>query len=471
MLTLRGFLDSIPDSILRPPGPLSVVHEITALQHALESTGRFPVIHIEHPRLPDGRTSALDVICNLTASRALTAQALGIADHRDAARIFATRAALPIAPQIVARANAPVQAIIQQGDAVDLTALPAVHQHVMDPGPYLTAAHATTYDPDSGIDNTAIQRCWVKGQQEMSYFPYPSSQNFRNMRKFWARGEPCPVAFWIGHHPAVSVATQVKLPYPESHYGAAGGILGQALRLVPSVTFGDRILVPADAELVIEGLVPVEQWAPDGPFGEFTGYLGPQVAAPLCQVTCITRRHDALWHDYGSGLRDMLVPDNMLLEGKLYGLIRSISNSLRNVHVPVSGRRFHAYVQMNSPAPGEARDALMAALSFRRVKAVFAVDDDIDIFDEQAMLWAIATRVQWDRDLIMVPGLTGSSLDPSWPIGARTAAKIGVDATLPPRLDPSAPQPFPPRAQVPAVALAKAHALLAGIPTQGWPAL
>lgn len=470
MTDLRSYLASISDAVLRP-GSLGVVHEITALQHALDARGRYPVIVVERPRLADGRTSALDVVCNLTASRVLVARALGIADHRRSARQLAERAAAPIAPHVVNRADAPVQAVVEQGDAVDLTALPAVHQHMMDPGPYLTAAHATTYDPDSGIDNTGIQRCWVQGRAQMTWYPYPSSHNFRNLKKHWARGEPCPVAFWIGHHPAVSVATNAKIGYPQSHWASAGGMLGAPLRLVPSITFGERLMVPADAEVVIEGRAPVDAWTADGPFGEYTGYLGAQTLATRCEVTCITRREDALWHDYGSGLADMLVPDNMTMEARLWSLIRAVAPSLANVHVPVSGRRFHAYLQLASPAPGEARDALMAALAYRRVKAAFAVDDDIDLFDERAMLWAIATRVQWDRDTITVGGLTGSSLDPSWPLGARTTAKLGVDATMPAAdpAAPGAPRPFPAPATVPEAALAATSKLLVGHDDTRWP--
>jgi UbiD family decarboxylase len=471
MTSLRAFLASVPEAVVRPREPLSVVHEITALQYALEERGVRPVVHVERPVLPDGRESPIGVVCNLTASRVLTARALDIDDHRTAARVFAERTARPLAPVVVGRADAPVQQVVLEGDAADLTALPALHQHTGDPGRYLTAAHATTVDPDSGIDNTAIQRCWIKTPRRMSWYPYPSSHNYRNLRKHWARGEPCPVAFWIGHHPAVSVATQAKIRYPESHWAAAGGMLGAPLRLVPSVTFGERLMVPADAEIVVEGLAPVEVWEADGPFGEFTGYLGGQTAAPVCEVTCITRRADALYHDYGSGLADMLVPDNMAMEGKIYALVRSVAPSLVNVHVPVSGRRFHAYLQMSDPQPGEARDALVAALAYRRVKAAIAVDADVDPFDEAQILWAIATRAQWDRDTITIPGLTGSSLDPSWPMGARTAAKIGIDATLPPSLDNDAPKPFPPRSAVPDAALARARALLAGSPRDGWPVL
>lgn len=457
VLDLRSFLAGHAEAIFRPAETLSVVHAITAVQVALEERGRRPIVLVERPILPDGTRSDLDVVCNLTASRAVTASALGLDDHRQAARALAARAGSPIEPIVVDQA--PVQEVVARGEAADLTRLPALVQHAMDPGPYLTAAHATTFDPDSMIDNTAIQRCWIKGKRLMSYFPYPVSHNARNMRKFWARGEACPIAFWIGHHPAVQIGAQSKLGYPQSHWAATGGMIGEALRLVPTLTHGARIMVPADAEIVIEGFVPADRLEADGPFGEYTGYLGPQTAAPVCEVTAITRRRQALYHDYASGLADMLVPDNMTMEAKLYAMAKAVAPSLQNVHVPVSGRRFHAYLQFAGPAPGEARDALLAALAYRRCKTAIALDDDIDLFDDAQVMWALATRVQWRRDGVIVDGLSGSLLDPSLPAGARTTSKLAIDATLPPAR-PGEPRLVPPRARVPDEALAIARRLV-----------
>jgi 2,5-furandicarboxylate decarboxylase 1 len=471
MRDLRSFLEHNSAAIWRIDAPLSARHDLTALQHELDAAGRFPILRAT--RVPDlaGRATPIGVVTNLTASRELTASALGIPDHRQTAAWFAARSAAGIEPLRVSAANAPVQQVVWQGAEADLQRLPVLTQHELEPGPYLTAAHATTFDPDSGIDNTAIQRCWVLGPQRMTWFPYPTTHNMRNLRKFWARGEPCPVAFWIGHHPAVLLGTQAKLRYPESHWAAAGGVLGEALRVVPSLLHGERIMVPADAEIVIEGYAYPDQMHADGPFGEYTGYLGAQVQAPVVDVRCITMRRDALYHDYGSGLTDMLVPDNMAMEGKVYQLVKAVAPSLVNVHVPTEGRRFHAYLQLRDPARGEARDALTAALAYRRLKTVVAVDADVDLFAPQSVLWALATRVQWSRDSIIVDGLSGSNLDPSLPEGAGTASKIGIDATMPPPPRPGAPRMVPPVATVPTDAARRAREWLGAVGSAGdkWP--
>ncbi len=466
---LRTFLADNEAAVFRPPAPVRVVEEITALQHALYGEGAQPVVVIDRPLRADGTESEIPVVCNLTASRALCAAALGIDDHRMCARAFAEMAAGHIEPVVVVRDAAPVQAVVAEGDQADLTALPALKQHGDDAGHYITAGHAVTADPDSGTDNMGIQRCWVRGPRLMAIYPYPTSHNWLNIKKYWDRGEPCPVAVWIGHHPAVVMGTQAKIGYPESHWGAAGAALGAPVRLVASISHGDLIRVPADAEIVIEGFIPPDRLEAEGPFAEFTGYQGPQVANPVVEVTAITRRADALYQDCGSGLADHLIPDNMAMEGAIFAMCRNAAPALRTVHVPFSGRRFHAYLQFRDPRPGEVRDALVAALSYRRLKAVMAFDEDIDIFDDRAVLWALSTRLQWDRDLIRVDGLTEANLDPSSPPGARSTTKTALDATLPPPRRPGAPRPMAPVNRVGQTALAAARALLAGVDPSAWP--
>ncbi len=469
MYDLRSFLEEEKDNIFNISVPINLNQEITAIQQELDSKGDFPIIYVEKPKFEDGNISKIPIVCNLTASRDVTSRALGIENHKNFAKIYSNLTNDPIEPIIISRESAPVQEKIIHNNDVNLLELPVLTQHQLDPGPYLTSAHATTYDPDTNVDNTSIQRCWVKKKNKMSYYPYPASHNMRNLKKFWNRGEACPVAFWIGHHPKVLMGTQAKLSYPESHWSACGGLLGESLRLVPSITHGEKVLVPADAEIVIEGYAPVNKLEADGPFGEYTGYIGPQVPSPICEVTCITMRNNPIYHDYGSGHADMLVPDNMVMEGKIYSIVKPIAPSVQRVHVPVSGRRFHAYVQCKSPKIGEVRDALMATLSYRRTKAIIFVDDDIDIFSDSEIMFALATRVQWDRDTISVNGLQGSLMDPSIVRGAKTVQKIGIDATLAPSEIPDTPAPIPPKNSVEQTALENARLVLSNINKDNWP--
>ncbi|MEC8288566.1 MAG: UbiD family decarboxylase, partial [Pseudomonadota bacterium] len=351
MTDLRTYLNEVDNAIFRPDRPMAVEQEITALQHLLAERNANPAILVRQPKLPDGSISDMPVLTNLFASRVLSAKAMGIEDHRNSAKEMAGLTSKMIEPVIVDPEEAPVREIVEEGEVANLQVLPALRQHDGDAGHYITCGHVVTYDPDTGIDNMGIQRLWVRSARLMGCYMLETSHNMINLRKFWQKGEPCPVAIWVGHHPAIEIGAQSKLGYPESHWGIAGGALGQALRLVPSVTHGDRIMVPADAEIVIEGFLPPNRIEAEGPFAEFSGYQGPQIPNPVVEVTCITRRRNAIYHDCGSGLPDHLVPDNMGMEGYIYSLARQVSPSLINVHVPVSGRRFHAYLQFKDPRP------------------------------------------------------------------------------------------------------------------------
>lgn len=429
MLDLRTFLNDNAASVLRISAPLSVRFELTALQYLLWERGEFPVILAERPTLQNNDVSPFRAVTNLTASRELTAKILGLSDHRNAAKEIAARFENRIEPVTIGPPEAPCKEIKLFGDEATLERFPVLTQHEADAGPYLTAAHATTYDPDSGVDNTAIQRVWVKSRQRFGYFPYPASHNRRNILKFWERGEAAPVAFWIGHHPAVSIGTQAKLEYPDSHWPTAGGLIGEPVRLVATELFGDALKVPADAEIVLEGFVPPNVFEPEGGFGEYTGFSSGETSSPVFDLKVVTHRKDAIYHDYGSGLPDSLVPDNMMIEAKLFEIARRVSDAVRGVYVPVSGRRFHAYVSVGRISKGTAHAMLKAILQFRRVKHVILVNDDIDIFDEQQVLWAVATRSQMNRDALIVEDIEGSALDPSLSSGVSRTSKMGIDAT------------------------------------------
>jgi 2,5-furandicarboxylate decarboxylase 1 len=253
-----------------------------------------------------------------------------------------------------------------------------------------------------------------------------------------------PVVVWLGHHPTGLAGAQVRLGYPESHYPAMGGVMQQPVRLVPSELFGNQIMVPADAEIVIEGFVPCGVIEAEGPFGEYPGYIGPQRPSPVIEVHCVTRRHDAIYHDVGVGLADhLMMMGNFPLEARIYDLAKRAVPEVLNVHVPLSGRRNHAYIQVRKNRPGIGRDLILSALTAdTRLKHIFVVDEDIDIFNEEEVLWAVAYRSQWDKDLVVIRDMATFPLDPSLSAPGYTGTKGGIDCTMPPPLGPGLPRPF-----------------------------
>ena len=446
---LRDLEARHPEAMLRIKRPISLRYELTALQKKLEDLKKYPVIVAERPLKVDGSPSEHPVVVNLTASRYLVAEAIGI-DPRRVALEYSGKTAARVAPVVVAKQEAPVKQVVVKGEAVDLLRLPIPLHQELDPGPYVAAGYVVTCDPETGVDNSALQRLWVKSKNRAGYFPASTSHAMANLAKWWNRGEDMPIAVWIGHHPAALGGGQVKLGYPESHWPAMGGALGQPLRLVPTETFGEKLMVPADAEVVIEGYVPREVYEAEAPFGEYTGYAGAQRPSPVVEVTCVTHRRDAIFHDFGVGLADMLVLGMFPLEARVYQIVKQLVPELVNVHFPLSGHRFHAYLQLSKTRPGIGKDAILAALPCdSRLKHVIAVDDDIDVFNEAEVLWAVATRTQWDKDLVVIPGASIFPLDPSAPYPGTFGTKGGIDATCPPPLDIGMPRQFQATNKVP----------------------
>ena len=442
---LRMYLEYLekekPETVLRVKKPMKVAYEISALQRKLDALKKYPVMIIERPILDNGEESAFPVVTNLTASRELCAEAMGL-DHRRIAMDYSARVANRIEPVTVSKEDAPVKQVIERGDEVNLLKFPILTHNYMDPGPYIGTGFVCNYDPESRIDNCSLQRIWVKSPRRTGYWPAVTSHSMQNIRKWWGKGEDMPVAVWIGHHPAGISGAQCRLGYPESHYPAMGGAMGEPVKLVPSETFGEDIMVPADAEIVIEGYVPKNVFEAEGPFGEYPGYIGPQRPSPVIEVECVSYRQDAMYHGIGVGLADHLVMlGNFPLEARIYSIVKSVIPELMNVFVPISGRRNHAYLQVKKTRPGIGKDAIMAALPCdSRLKHIFVVDEDMDLFNENDVMWSVAYRSQWDRDIVIVKGAAVFPLDPSVPSPGNIGTRGGIDATAPPPIDLGLPR-------------------------------
>ena len=201
-------------------------------------------------------------------------------------------------------------------------------------------------------------------------------------------------------------------------------------------------MVPADCEIVIEGYVPKDVFEAEGPFGEYPGYIGPQRPSPVIEVACVTYRKDAIYHGLGVGLADHLVlMGNFPMEARIYNVVKSVVPELMNVFVPISGRRNHVYVQVKKSRPGIGKEAIMATLPCdSRLKHVIVVDEDIDLFNESEVMWSIAYRSQWDKDLVVVKGASVFPLDPSVSAPGDFGTRGGIDATMPPPIEPGLPR-------------------------------
>jgi len=395
-----------------------------------KAQGETPVLVLHNVRGVDGRRSLFPLVLNLFASRNRCASALGSTFH-NVGRDISERRSTRVTPVVVDRRDAPVKEVVKTGSTIDLRELPAIVHAAWDPGPYVSAGFLTSYDPDSGIDNCALQRGWLYDQEEIRVCAEPHSHNHWNMRKWEKRGQDSPVAYWVGHHPGVYLGAEARLGYPESHWETAGGLMGEPLRLVPSETLGDDFLVPADAEFVIEGTVPRGKVKPEAPFGEYTRYFGGQRLNPYMEVSCISHRRGAHWvaiipgyDDEGYGL------GALRREGTLFDVVKRVVPQVTNIFRPNSCPH-HIYVQIRKTHDSQPRAVISAVLSIpESVKHVFVFDEDVDIFDDHEVLWAIGTRSDWAKDLIVVPNLFTTSLDPT-STGNALGTRAGIDCTKP----------------------------------------
>jgi 2,5-furandicarboxylate decarboxylase 1 len=449
MKDLRRFLrewgEQSPSDVCRIHKGMSVKYEITTLAAKLEKNDLYPALLIEKPITAQGKESTFPVITNLVASRRRCAAALGISP-REVAQGFAAKNSQRIPPEIVNREQAPVKAVVKKGSDINLYELPVLVHHEGTSGARFTGAMATTMDPATGIDNCALQSATIREKDKLSWSNGGASHNALNMKAWWRKGEDCPIAFWIGHHPAASLGGQQILGHPESHYPGIGGLLGEPLRLVPTETFGEKLLVPADAEIVIEGYAPKDGWVSGAYAGDHAKTMIPMGPVPEVRVTAITHRKDAYYHDIGVGHADNLVMGGFALEAAVYETCKKVAPSVQNVHLPLSGlcRRI-VYVQVKDPSAGEARAIISTGLNVdTRIKYIYVVDDDVDIFDDREVTLALVNRAQIDRDMVILSGLPDTAIDP---VALRmgdgyVTAKAGYDLTLPPPPLPGFPKQF-----------------------------
>ena len=434
---LRSFIAELeaksPEEIARVNKPLSPRYEISALLTHLEKIKRFPLLFFEKVKGSDA-----PVVINAQASRRLMAIALD-GKPEELARKFGERQSKPIPPVEVT--DAPVQEVTKLGDEADLTEVPMLTHYDVNAAPYITAGVVVAADPDTGVRNTSYNRLMMAGKRELRIFMAIGRHLWTLHNKFERRDQPLPIAIVIGVHPLFSLGAQALTPADEDEYGVIGGMMNEPLRLVKAKTV--PILVPADAEMIIEGKMLPHVRRTEGPFGEFTGHAVPQDERQIIEVTAITHRKNYIFQDIHAGYTEHKLMGAVPREAALLKAVRQSVPTVKNVCMPVSGNcRFHAYVSIAKRTPGQAKNAICAAFAADMLlKHVVIVDDDIDIFDEERVLWAISNRFQADRDLVVIANAQGSELDPSAGPGG-VNAKMGLDATKP-------LEGFPPELRVP----------------------
>jgi 2,5-furandicarboxylate decarboxylase 1 len=369
---------------------------------------------------PDGHP--IPVVSGLISDRGWMAEAMAVEPAELLAR-FQAAALNPLPWQDVT--SAPVQEVVhREVDLATLLPLPTHNEH--DSGPYVTAGILITRNPRTGQQNVSIHRCQLSGPNRLGVLLLPRHAHmFFEMAE--QQGAPLDAAIVVGVDPLTLLASQAIAPMDVDELTIAGALQGRPLPVVKCL--GSELRVPAEAEIVIEGRFLPRVREPEGPFGEFPQYYGERGNRHVMEVDVVTHRKDAIFHTVGGGGLEHLLLGAIPREATLLAHLKRTFPNVLDVHLSPGGvMRYHLYVQIKKRQEGEAKNIMMGAFagSFD-VKHVIVVDDDVDIHNPTEVEWAVATRFQADRDLLVVPESQGSKLDPSTRDGV--GAKMGMDAT------------------------------------------
>ena len=372
---------------------------------------------------------SMPVVSGLLQSRNRIALGMGVEYGRIADKLGKAMDK-PIKPKRIA--NAPVKEVIHTGKKVNLYDLPVPVFSIMDGGPMITGGVVIAEDPEFGI-NAGIYRLMLK-ERNITGIDIVTPNNMRKFaERALAKKKPLPISISIGTHPYELVASTFKANLGVNELTFAGGLRNEPLRLAD----GETVPVPciADAEIVLEGEILPEGWVhPEGPFCEFNRLMGGLHMNPRVRIKAIMHRKDAMYYA-------LQMPwENIWMSAPIYEaaarrVLFEAGVQTTAINVTPGGCCHWHIVASIKKAPGDGKNAIMALLSIADIKHVTIVDDDIDVFDPVDVEWAVATRVQADRDVLIVPNARAKPLDPSLPLPVHgkvpTTAKMGIDATIP----------------------------------------
>ncbi len=441
---LRQFLEVAkaagPDFYVEVKKPLKPELEVNIIQHKLASEGRYPIMYC-----PQIEGSKLPLVTNLFSSLETFALGLDLDTKIEKPKIlqeYIRRLENPKPPQMIPAAEAPVKEVVLRGKDADLGLLPILKHAELNSGKYMGINPLICKDPVTGILNAGDYRHELRGKDELACYINAANHGAVIAKRHGELGKLMDVVIFSGHHPMAIQGACQPCDFNVSELEVMGGLLGESLRITPAETVD--LPVPADAEIVIEGVLDPNDWITDGPFSEFLGYYGEETPCYRIRVKAITMRKDAIYFDLDPSHREHPMAMMLPIGSAVYKAVERVVPNVKAVHCPPSGScTNHIYISMKQTIPGEAKRAAFAALAaVHFIKMVVLVDEDIDIYNDEEVLWAINTRVRGDLDIDIIPGVVGLRLDPAGPYdeerhrddkAGNMTTKVIIDATKPVR--------------------------------------
>ncbi|WP_116043661.1 UbiD family decarboxylase [Amycolatopsis palatopharyngis] len=415
---LRGWLRRLADSgrLTTPQAGLDLRFEVAATANVLDGTAA------TFFRAPGG--SDTPVVSGLLSQRDWMAESMGV-PTAEVARAFGAASEHPI-DWVEVPDPACQQVVTRDVDLTTQLPIPTHNEH--DSGAYITAGLLIARNPVIGQQNVSIHRLQVTAPDKLGVLLLPR-HTLAFLDESAAAGVALEIAIVIGVDPLTLMASQAIVPLGVDELTVSGALRGEPLPVTRCVT--NEVRVPADAEIVLEGRIEAAERAPEGPFGEFPQYYGERAERHVVTLDAITTREKPIFHTIvGGGLEHLLLGALPREATFLVELQRRFA-CVRDVHLSRGGTcRYHLYVQVAGHKPGEVTNVILSALSVHYdVKHVVVVDADVDVHDPMEVEWAVATRFQAKRDLLVVNTAQGSKLDPSTVDGV--GSKLGMDATSP----------------------------------------
>ncbi len=353
----------------------------------------------------------------------------------------------PLAPRLVA--SGPVQEVVHREDELDkdgagLEMLPIpISTPGFDIAPYLTSGHWVTKDPETGIRNMGNYRAMVKSRTRLGCWAGRNQGIAGHWRKCKEKGVPMEAAVVLGVKPNISYVAVTRLPEDMDELAVAGALVGEPVELVKCKTVD--LEVPANAEIVLEGTIPVDSLESEGPFGEFTGYMGQRTMSMYFNLKCITQRRRPIYQAIISQFppSESRKLHHISWEAVTYKYLTvdcGIPGILEVALPEESGGWGYCIIKMKKQHVEDSQRVLDAITKLRRFnsKVVVVVDEDINARDAEAINWAISFRMQPNRDIRVVE-VAGLNLDPSvvdpsrdklaGPMFQNKASSLLIDAT------------------------------------------
>ncbi len=426
---LRGFIDYLQDQdeVIRVNAEISPRYEIAAaIKLIAEQNGSVALFNKISGH--QGR-----VVGNLLGAKKRLAMAMGV-NEGALSETYLHRRVNPISPSLVE--SGPVKENILSQNLDILKMIPVLTHHEKDADPYFTTGIIIAKDPETGIRGMGIHRVQVKGPRKVGIFlNSPPLATF--LEKSEKQGKPLEIAILLGVDPVCFFSSVIWAPEGIDKLGIAGGLSGSSVSLVRCESID--LEVPARAEFVLEGKVLPNKREPEGPFGESSGYYFT-FNNPVAEIQLIMHRNNPVYHALMpfAGEEDVLIDFSWQMENK--NLLLSTVPGLKDISLKNMGLITVAQIDKREESDGIRIIEQLFACGVPN-KLIITVDEDVDIYNDKDLWWAIATRFQPDQDMIVKSDIPGLGIDPSTRQKESTASganvlitltsKVGMDATKP----------------------------------------